>query len=172
MKHSVCGGLFVTGIVWVKKLGCSDCHSCFILRWYELSFAYMCCSVGPLTLRSNECLVLTKMYSRTVGCYKDIEPGARSVQRCSCVSSVVGHWPAVSTKHPGTLLGGWQTIVCSNQSYSKIWKLYLICFADADPEVNVQIMDYKVINEMNPENENWRVSHCFFLLREKVKLQT
>lgn len=39
--------------------------------------------------------------SGTVGLWRHNRQGAEPVLRHSCVSSVVGHWPAVNTKHPG-----------------------------------------------------------------------
>lgn len=69
---------------------------------------------------------------------------AGAILRHPGVSSVVGHWPAVITKHPEKPVGGGgarRTDLCSNWCDNKIRKLSHICSADVNPEENVQIMD-------------------------------
>lgn len=95
--------------------------------------------------RWNQLQSAQRLLRLRLSCYGD-KVGAGPVQRRSCVSSVVGHWPAVSTKHPGTperLANIFVQQLMLAYNNKKIHKLSRICFADVNPEVNVQIMDSK-----------------------------
>lgn len=151
MRQSACGGLYVTGAVWMDGLIDWAVYAVTVGLFSD-GRSFLSPTVIPLRVKGvwrgvslkNSSRVLTKAYSRTAGCYGDIKGRSSAhIQKRSCVSSVVGHWPAVSTKHPGT--PGWRLADISVQHlmlyYNKIHKLSHICFADVDPEVNVQIMD-------------------------------
>lgn len=100
-------------------------------------------AASPLTPKGQRCLKgrFTEKSARVPGAYQGT---CQDCSRRSCVSNVVTHRPAVSTKPLGTLgtlVGGaWQNCLCSD-CYNSVHKLSHICFVDVNPEVNVQIMD-------------------------------